>query len=234
MLITVTNSLLLQAIEVLEETSRGESVAVSHGLGWLYKWPVPWNALAFVLTGLARMPQSHADADRAWEQVELAFRRHGSPDVAAWRAIEQLCDQAMYYHSDRLHAGYTYAIRAAPAAGDSPAISSRCSGAPPAGEAASRGDSLSPTPRAASARGTRSPPLPVPAASGAHIFGDMQLLPTGMGGGLSGTLFGSFSQGYVGVDIGSQGGSMVGIDDSMDHLLYSDWSADPRRLSGGF
>ncbi|EJT71350.1 hypothetical protein GGTG_10609 [Gaeumannomyces tritici R3-111a-1] len=225
--------LFLQAIDVLEETSRGEAVAVAHGLGWLYKWPVPWNALAFVLTGLARIPQSHPNADRAWEQVELAFRRHDNPDVAAWRAIEQLCDQAMYYHPHRMHAGYTYATRAAPAARASPAMSSKCSGAP-AREGVSRGGSLSPAPRVASAGGTRSPAVTAAASSTARLFGDMQLLPPDMGGEVSGTSFGSYGQGYVGVDIGSQGGSMVGIDDPMNHLLYSDWNADPRRLSGGF
>lgn len=83
----------------------------------MFRWPVPWHEIAFLLVGLAHQP-NHADVDRAWRQVDESFRRHDNDDFSlgggafpAWRAIERLCDQAMHAHPDRNHAGTWYVRR---------------------------------------------------------------------------------------------------------------------------
>lgn len=99
----------------MEEIHRGESIATAHHWGWIYNWPVPWGMIAFLLLNLARQ-LDHADVDQAWAQVDVCFRKYTSSDVQAsrlpaWRAIEQLCDRAMYCHPDRIHSGAAYTHR---------------------------------------------------------------------------------------------------------------------------
>jgi len=106
------------AVELLEEVSRGEALALAQSWSWLYQWPVPWSAIALTLTALARQTESSQLVHRAWTQIELCFVRHNGTDsgismrgIPAWRAIEVLCDQAVYSHCDRLHDGAAYMVR---------------------------------------------------------------------------------------------------------------------------
>ncbi|KAK1566430.1 uncharacterized protein LY79DRAFT_572131 [Colletotrichum navitas] len=104
-----------EGVEILEETERGEAVAVQNHWGWLYWWPTAPYLICSTLIGLAQQPK-HPITDRAWRQMNIAFRRHNNEDVsmrnfAAWRVIEALCDQAMLYHKHRSHQGAWYAQR---------------------------------------------------------------------------------------------------------------------------
>ncbi|KAF6826329.1 C6 transcription factor [Colletotrichum musicola] len=104
-----------ECVEILEEMERGEAIAVRHNWAWLYRWPTTPCTLSNVLIGLAQQPK-HPITDRAWRQVNLAFRRHNNADIsmrkfAAWRVVEALCDQAMLYHKQRSHEGAWYAQR---------------------------------------------------------------------------------------------------------------------------
>ena len=104
-----------EAIEVMEEIHRGESIAAANNWGWIYNWPVPWSMIAFLLSCLAQQPDP-PDVDRAWTEVDISFRKYTSSDaqasrLPAWRAIEQLCDRAMYCHSSRMHSSAAYAHR---------------------------------------------------------------------------------------------------------------------------
>ncbi|KAF6806731.1 C6 transcription factor [Colletotrichum sojae] len=104
-----------ECVEILEEMERGEAIAVRHNWAWLYRWPTTPCTLSNVLIGLAQQPK-HPTTDRAWRQVNVAFRRHNNADIsmrkfAAWRVVEALCDQAMLYHKQRSHEGAWYAQR---------------------------------------------------------------------------------------------------------------------------
>lgn len=104
-----------ECVEILEEMERGEAIAVRQNWGWLYRWPTTPCTLSNVLIGLAQQPK-HPITDRAWRQVNVAFRRHNNADIsmrkfAAWRVVEALCDQAMLYHKQRSHEGAWYAQR---------------------------------------------------------------------------------------------------------------------------
>ncbi|OHW98797.1 C6 transcription factor [Colletotrichum incanum] len=104
-----------ECVEILEEMERGEAVAIQNHWGWLYRWPTTPCLISNVLIGLAQQPK-HPITDRAWRQMNIAFRRHNNEDIsmrkfAAWRVIEALCDQAMLYHKQRSHEGAWYAQR---------------------------------------------------------------------------------------------------------------------------
>ncbi|KAK2031332.1 hypothetical protein LX32DRAFT_613796 [Colletotrichum zoysiae] len=110
-----------ECVEILEEMERGEAAAVQNHWGWLYRWPQTPCLISNTLIGLAQQPK-HPITDRAWRQVNVAFRRHNNEDIsmrnfAAWRVIEALCDQAMLYHKHRPHQGAWYARRLDQAAG---------------------------------------------------------------------------------------------------------------------
>ncbi len=112
----------------LEERERGDQVCQKNNWGWLFRWPPPWHEVAFILVGLVHQP-NHPDVDRAWAQVESIFQRHNGADFSlhrypAWKALERLCDQAMYFHPERLHVGKAYSQRLdkkASSSGSSPA-----------------------------------------------------------------------------------------------------------------
>ncbi|KAK1979852.1 hypothetical protein LZ30DRAFT_751150 [Colletotrichum cereale] len=104
-----------EGVEILEEMERGEAVAIQNHWGWLYRWPTTPCLISNTLIGLAQQPK-HPITDRAWRQMNIAFRRHNNEDIsmrklAAWRVIEALCDQAMLYHKQRSHEGAWYAQR---------------------------------------------------------------------------------------------------------------------------
>ncbi|KAK2055383.1 hypothetical protein LY76DRAFT_628340 [Colletotrichum caudatum] len=104
-----------ECVEILEEMERGEAAAVQSHWGWLYRWPQTPCLISNTLIGLAQQPE-HPITDRAWRQVNVAFRRHNNDDIsmrkfAAWRVVEALCDQAMLYHKHRPHRGAWYARR---------------------------------------------------------------------------------------------------------------------------
>lgn len=89
--------------------------ATPHHWQWAYRWPMPIHVIAGLLSGLARQPD-HPDTDRAWEQVEIVFRRYNNDDISmakvpAWHAIEALCDQAMAQHPGEPHEGRAYSKR---------------------------------------------------------------------------------------------------------------------------
>lgn len=99
----------------MEEIHRGASIATTQHWGWIYNWPVPWSMMAFLLLNLTRQLNG-ADVNRAWAQIDVCFQKYTGPDakasnLPAWRAIEQLCDRAMYCHPDRMHSGAAYARR---------------------------------------------------------------------------------------------------------------------------
>ncbi|KAK1993111.1 hypothetical protein LX36DRAFT_587064 [Colletotrichum falcatum] len=104
-----------EGVEILEEMECGEAAAVRNHWGWLYRWPTAPCLISNTLIGLAQQPK-HPITDRAWRQMNIAFRRHNNEDIsmrrfAAWRVIEALCDQAMLYHKQRSHEGAWYAQR---------------------------------------------------------------------------------------------------------------------------
>lgn len=76
---------------------------------------MPIHVIAGLLSGLARQPD-HPDTDRAWEQIDIVFRRYNNDDISmakipAWHAIEALCDQAMAQHPAQPHEGHSYTKR---------------------------------------------------------------------------------------------------------------------------
>ncbi|TDZ15645.1 Aurofusarin cluster transcription factor aurR2 [Colletotrichum orbiculare MAFF 240422] len=104
-----------ECVEILEEVTNGEAIAMQSHWGWLYRWPTMPITISNVLIGLAQQP-NHPITDRAWQQMDEVFRRHNNDDIsmrkfAAWRVIEALCDQAMLYHKQRSHERAWYARR---------------------------------------------------------------------------------------------------------------------------
>ncbi|KAL0930351.1 C6 transcription factor [Colletotrichum truncatum] len=104
-----------ECVEILEEIEQGEEIAVQHRRGWIYRWPTTPCLISNVLIGLRDQP-SHPITDRAWRQINVAFRRHNNDDInmrkfAAWRVIEALCDEAMLYHKQVSHEGAWYSRR---------------------------------------------------------------------------------------------------------------------------
>ncbi|KAH7116464.1 hypothetical protein EDB81DRAFT_767483 [Dactylonectria macrodidyma] len=99
----------------LEEFEQGEKAATSHHWQWAFRWPIPIHCIAGLLSGLARLP-SHADTDRAWAQIDVVFQRYNNEDISmaktlAWNSVENLCDQAMLKHPNRVHEGRSYVKR---------------------------------------------------------------------------------------------------------------------------
>ena len=114
----------LRTIEMFEKLESLDELLKENQWEWMLRWPLPWHAIGRLLTQLAELP-AYTDADRAWRQVDVIFRRHNNEDfnmakVPAWRVVERLCDQAMLVHSSRMHIGYSYAER--PSAGAMTAI----------------------------------------------------------------------------------------------------------------
>ncbi|KAI5463709.1 hypothetical protein BGZ63DRAFT_423030 [Mariannaea sp. PMI_226] len=99
----------------LEELTQGEKAATPYHWQWAFRWPMPFHVIAGMLSCLASLPD-HRDTDRAWEQIDAAFRRYNNNDVTmakmpAWYSIELLCDQAMVLHPNQKHEGRAYAKR---------------------------------------------------------------------------------------------------------------------------
>ncbi|CAM1511760.1 Fc.00g092730.m01.CDS01 [Cosmosporella sp. VM-42] len=99
----------------LEDFERGENAATPHHWQWAFRWPMPIHVVAGLLSGLARQPD-HPDTDRAWEQVDVVFRRYNNENISmakipAWNSIENLCDRAMQKHPSRNHEGRAYTNR---------------------------------------------------------------------------------------------------------------------------
>jgi hypothetical protein len=100
---------------MFEELESIDATLVKHHWQWILRWPLPWHGITRLLKGLADV-SNYMEADRAWRQVDIIFRRHNNEDfsmvnVPAWRMVERLCDQAMLTHSSRVHAGSAYSIR---------------------------------------------------------------------------------------------------------------------------
>ncbi|KAH6867503.1 hypothetical protein B0T10DRAFT_419731 [Thelonectria olida] len=103
------------SLACLEEFERGEKAATSHHWQWAFRWPIPIHCIAGLLLGLARQPD-HADTDRAWKQIDVVFQRYNNEDISmakilAWKSIENLCDQAILKHPNRVHEGLSYVRR---------------------------------------------------------------------------------------------------------------------------
>ncbi|KAF7553442.1 hypothetical protein G7046_g7097 [Stylonectria norvegica] len=99
----------------LEEFEQGEIAATPEHWQWAFRWPMPLHVIGGLLSCLARQPD-HIDTDRAWEQIEVVFRRYNNEDISmvkvpAWHAIETLCDEAMLQHPNRVHEGCSYVQR---------------------------------------------------------------------------------------------------------------------------
>lgn len=99
----------------LEEFERGENAATPHHWQWAFRWPMPIHIVAGLLSGLARQPD-HPDTERAWQQIDVVFRRYNNEDISmakipAWTTIENLCDQAIGKHPGRSHEGRSYTNR---------------------------------------------------------------------------------------------------------------------------
>jgi hypothetical protein len=104
-------------LEIFEDVEETEKIAAQHHWQWIFRWPPPFHSIARLLFSLAQVPETR-EANRAWKQVEIIFRRHNNGqfsmvDVPSWRVIERLCDNAMYAHSNRVHDGAVYTIRPA-------------------------------------------------------------------------------------------------------------------------
>ncbi|KAF9872334.1 hypothetical protein CkaCkLH20_10161 [Colletotrichum karsti] len=104
-----------ECVEILEEIEQGEIIAVQNHWGWLYQWPTTPCLIYHVLIGL-RDQSNHPITDRAWRQMNVVFRRHNNDNIsmrkfAAWRVIEELCEEAMHYHKQRSHQGAWYTRR---------------------------------------------------------------------------------------------------------------------------
>ncbi|KAJ0364055.1 hypothetical protein COL26b_012688 [Colletotrichum chrysophilum] len=104
-----------ECVEILEEMERGENIALQNHWGWLYRWPTTPCLIYNVLIGL-RDQSNHPITDRAWRQINVVFRRHNNEDIsmrkfAAWRVIEELCEEAIHYHKQRSHQGAWYTHR---------------------------------------------------------------------------------------------------------------------------
>lgn len=100
---------------MFEKLERLDALLTRKNWQWVLRWPVPWHSIGRLLTKLAKLP-AYAEAERAWRQVDVIFRRHNNEDfsmanVPAWRVVERLCDQAMLTHSSRVHTGYCYTTR---------------------------------------------------------------------------------------------------------------------------
>ncbi|KPM45402.1 hypothetical protein AK830_g1210 [Neonectria ditissima] len=104
-----------ECLACLEEFSQGEKAATEYHWQWAFRWPMPLHVIAGLLSGLSRL-SDHRDTDRAWGQVDAAFRRYNNEDtsmakVPAWHSIEILCDQAMAQHPGQKHQGRAYTKR---------------------------------------------------------------------------------------------------------------------------
>jgi hypothetical protein len=102
---------------VLEELERGENIAKENHWGWLYRFPVTFNIISSLLVAMTCQP-SHPAIPRAWRQIDIVFDRHNNDDVnmskiPAWKAIENLCDQVMFYYPTMIHEGTPHARRRA-------------------------------------------------------------------------------------------------------------------------
>ncbi|KAK9771197.1 putative Bikaverin cluster transcription factor bik5, partial [Seiridium cardinale] len=100
---------------MFEALERAEMIATENNWQWLFRWPPPMNSIARLLSTLAQVPEG-PDADRAWRQVEVIFRRHNNDEFSladwpSWRLIEHLCDNAMFAHPTTMHQGNVYATR---------------------------------------------------------------------------------------------------------------------------
>ncbi|KAK6085624.1 hypothetical protein SCUP515_00731 [Seiridium cupressi] len=100
---------------MFEALERAEMIATENDWQWLFRWPPPMNSIARLLSTLAQVPKG-PDADRAWRQVEVIFRRHNNDEFSladwpSWRLIEYLCDNAMFAHPTTMHQGNVYATR---------------------------------------------------------------------------------------------------------------------------
>ncbi|KAK8011197.1 hypothetical protein PG990_010162 [Apiospora arundinis] len=107
--------ILATQLDLFEDLARTEAIAQHHNWQWIFKWPPPFHGIARLLHSLAEVPKT-TEAERAWKQVDLIFRRHlGSDmamqDVPSWRLIERLCDIAMFAHSGQAHQGAAYTLR---------------------------------------------------------------------------------------------------------------------------
>lgn len=76
---------------------------------------MPLHVIAGLLSGLSHLP-NHRDTDRAWDQVDAAFRRYNNDNtsmakVPAWHSIETLCYHAMDQHPSQKHDGRAYTKR---------------------------------------------------------------------------------------------------------------------------
>lgn len=116
-LLTLDVRILSVQLELFEDLEETEKIATQHHWQWIFRWPPPFHSIARLLFTMAQVPETR-EADRAWKQVEIIFRRHNNGqfsmvDVPAWRVIERLCDNAMYAHSSRVHDGAVYTIRPA-------------------------------------------------------------------------------------------------------------------------
>lgn len=100
---------------MFEKLERLDILLARNHWEWVLRWPLPLHSIGRLLTKLAELPE-YTDANRAWRQVDVIFRRHNNEDfsmtnVPAWRVVERLCDQAMLTHSSRVHTDCSYATR---------------------------------------------------------------------------------------------------------------------------
>ncbi|KAK7982011.1 hypothetical protein PG988_004249 [Apiospora saccharicola] len=114
--------ILATQLDLFEDLERTEATAKQHNWQWIFKWPPPFHGIARLLHSLAEVPRTN-EAERAWKQVDLIFRRHLGDDMAihdvpSWRLIERLCDIAMFAHSSRAHQGAVYTLRGKPRQGN--------------------------------------------------------------------------------------------------------------------
>ncbi|KAK8128173.1 hypothetical protein PG984_009281 [Apiospora sp. TS-2023a] len=116
------DSILATQLDLFEDLERTEATAKQHNWQWIFRWPPPFHGIARLLHSLAEVPRT-TEAERAWKQVDLIFRRHLGDDMAmhdvpSWRLIERLCDIAMFAHSSRVHQGAVYTLRGNPRQGN--------------------------------------------------------------------------------------------------------------------
>ncbi|KAI1083477.1 hypothetical protein F5B20DRAFT_407250 [Whalleya microplaca] len=100
------SDVLTRTVEMFEEIEKIEHLMLQHNWEWMIRWPPAFHSIARLLHGLYTIPD-HPEADRAWKQVDLIFRRYNNENfsmdnVPAWRVIERLCDKAMLTYSNRI------------------------------------------------------------------------------------------------------------------------------------